>query len=158
MANWSDNVFRESAPSNRSKVKFGAPHVVDFGRELEHSPDGKLYIVGHGASSAYSPHSWMQGSEVYLARCAPTELPKHLADFDVPRKLGANFCCKILSRGMSTSTKAKVNKTKVDVRNGARRSAEVPGGILRRQGFHAYAGALGDRRGREGRGLERPQA
>ena len=72
MTSWSDNIFGEAAPDNHTKVKFGAPHVVDFGRELEHSPDGKLYIVGHGASSAYSPHSWMQGSEVYLARCAPT--------------------------------------------------------------------------------------
>ena len=28
------------------KVKFGAPHFVDFGQELEHSPDGKAYLVG----------------------------------------------------------------------------------------------------------------
>jgi hypothetical protein len=24
------------------QVKFGAPHWVDFGQELEHSPDGKV--------------------------------------------------------------------------------------------------------------------
>ncbi len=31
------------------QVKFGAPHVVDFGPELQNSPDGKMYIIGHGA-------------------------------------------------------------------------------------------------------------
>jgi len=31
------------------KIKFGAPQVVDMGIDLEHSPDGKFYIIGHGA-------------------------------------------------------------------------------------------------------------
>ena len=44
----SDNLFGESGMNN-SKVKFGAPHVVDLGVELEHSPDGKVYLVGTGA-------------------------------------------------------------------------------------------------------------
>lgn len=35
---------------NGEPVKIGAPHFVDFGRELEHSPDGKAYLVAHGAS------------------------------------------------------------------------------------------------------------
>ena len=35
-----DNLFGETAEDN-SRVKFGAPHWVDFGQELEHSPDGK---------------------------------------------------------------------------------------------------------------------
>ncbi|TFG49565.1 MAG: hypothetical protein E4H40_02755, partial [Candidatus Brocadiia bacterium] len=30
-------------------VKIGSPHFVDFGRNMEHSPDGKAYLVGHGA-------------------------------------------------------------------------------------------------------------
>ena len=71
MANDTDNIFGESSMNN-SKVKFGAPHVVDFGRELEHSPDGKMYIVGTGASLPSSHLSWMQGDEVYLARVSPT--------------------------------------------------------------------------------------
>ena len=50
------------------KVKFGAPHIVDLGVELEHSPDGRAYLIGHGASAEWQPQSWMQGSEVYLAR------------------------------------------------------------------------------------------
>ena len=52
----------------RGKVKFGAPHVADLGAELVHSPDGSAYVLGHGASAEREPHSWMQGSEVYLAR------------------------------------------------------------------------------------------
>eukprot|EP00439_Symbiodinium_sp_Y106_P040086 s1056_g4.t3 len=75
MANYSDNLFGEAAPNNRSKVKFGAPHVVDLGQNLAHQPNGasdpRLYLVGHGASAPMSPTSWMQGSEVYLARGRP---------------------------------------------------------------------------------------
>ena len=71
MTSGTDNLFGETA-FNNSKVKFGAPHVVDFGRELEHSPDGKMYICGHGASLPQAHQSWMQGDEVYLARVTPT--------------------------------------------------------------------------------------
>ena len=38
---------------NRAKfmgpVKMGAPHFVDFGKNMEHSPDGKAYLLGMGA-------------------------------------------------------------------------------------------------------------
>ncbi|MDB4867828.1 MAG: hypothetical protein JWR03_2161, partial [Cohnella sp.] len=30
-------------------VKTGAPHFVDFGKNMEHSPDGKAYMVAHGS-------------------------------------------------------------------------------------------------------------
>lgn len=30
-------------------VKMGAPHFVDFGKNLGHSPDGKAYVLGMGA-------------------------------------------------------------------------------------------------------------
>ena len=30
----------------KGKIKFGAPQVVDMGVDLEHSPDGKFYIIG----------------------------------------------------------------------------------------------------------------
>jgi hypothetical protein len=30
-------------------VKMGAPHFVDFGQNMEHSPDGKAYLLGMGA-------------------------------------------------------------------------------------------------------------
>jgi hypothetical protein len=59
------------------KVKMGAPHVVDFGREMQYSPDGKAYLVAHGASDP-DPQprdadlSWITGDEVYLARVRPS--------------------------------------------------------------------------------------
>jgi len=30
-------------------VKIGASHFVDFGKNMEHSPDVYAYLVGHGA-------------------------------------------------------------------------------------------------------------
>ena len=66
-----DNLFAETAQAN-SRVKFGAPHWVDFGQEMEHSPDGKAYIVGHGATSPESIQAWMLGDQVYMARVTPT--------------------------------------------------------------------------------------
>jgi len=70
LANASDTLFGEAAVNN-SKVKFGAPHVVDFGRNMEFSPDGKFYVVAHGADRANDYEGWMQGSQVYLARAPP---------------------------------------------------------------------------------------
>lgn len=67
MTSWTDNLYGETA-FNNSKVKFGAPHAVDFGQNNQYSPDGKLYIIGHGAESPQSHQSWMQGDSVYLAR------------------------------------------------------------------------------------------
>ena len=64
----------------RGKVKFGAAHVVDLGEELEYSPDGRAYMIGHGASKAHQPHSWMQGSEVYLARTKVAPSPEVMSD------------------------------------------------------------------------------
>jgi hypothetical protein len=58
-------------------VKMGSPHFVDFGRNMDHSPDGRAYLVGHGAS-APDPQpragnlSWISGDEIYLARVRPS--------------------------------------------------------------------------------------
>eukprot|EP01062_Namystynia_karyoxenos_P082886 TRINITY_DN9424_c0_g1_i3.p1 TRINITY_DN9424_c0_g1~~TRINITY_DN9424_c0_g1_i3.p1 ORF type:complete len:473 (+),score=83.44 TRINITY_DN9424_c0_g1_i3:79-1419(+) len=65
-----DNLFGEDAFEN-GLVKFGAPHFVDFGRDLEHSPDGMAYIVGHGRTSAANVHAWMLGDAAFLARVRP---------------------------------------------------------------------------------------
>jgi hypothetical protein len=60
-----------------AKVKMGAPHIVDFGKEMQYSPDGKAYLVAHGASDP-DPNpraadlSWITGDEIYLARVAPS--------------------------------------------------------------------------------------
>jgi hypothetical protein len=57
-------------------VKIGSPHFVDFGREMEHSPDGKAYLTGHGASHGvgrrYGYDSWITGDEIYLVRVRPS--------------------------------------------------------------------------------------
>ena len=58
-------------------VKMGCPHFVDFGRNMEHSPDGKAYLVGMGAEEhdpkpRYANLSWITGDQVYLARVRPS--------------------------------------------------------------------------------------
>jgi hypothetical protein len=80
LANASDTLFGEAAVNN-SKVKFGSPHVVDFGQDMRYSPDGKFYLVGHGADHANDYQGWMEGSQVYLARAPPT--PQTLNDVTV---------------------------------------------------------------------------
>ena len=40
---------------------------------MSNSPDGKAYIVGHGASRPEAIQAWMLGDEVYLARVEPTQ-------------------------------------------------------------------------------------
>ena len=58
-------------------VKIGAPHFVDFGRNMEHSPDGKAYLVCMGAEES-DPHprfanlSWCAADQVYLIRVTPS--------------------------------------------------------------------------------------
>ena len=56
-------------------VKIGSPHFVDFGRNLEHSPDGTAYLVAHGASDGtnrrFAFNSWITGDEIYLLRVTP---------------------------------------------------------------------------------------
>jgi len=79
-------------------VKMGAPHFVDFGRNMEHSPDGKAYLLGMGAVDEdpkqrpcikpsadgrfevqaceedfdHANLSWITADQVYLARATPS--------------------------------------------------------------------------------------
>ena len=79
-------------------VKMGAPHFVDFGRNMKHSPDGKAYLLGMGAMAndpkprpcvkpaagggfevqdcdtdfAHANLSWITADQVYLARVKPS--------------------------------------------------------------------------------------
>ena len=58
-------------------IKMGAPHFVDFGKNMEHSPDGKAYLVGHGgefpdAMPRVANNSWVTGDAVYMARVTPS--------------------------------------------------------------------------------------
>ena len=70
-------LFKESGKGN-SKVKIGAPHFVDFGKNMEHSPDGKAYLVAHGAVRPNSDNSWISGDQAYLVRVTPT--PENIND------------------------------------------------------------------------------
>ena len=57
-------------------VRIGAPHFVDFGKNMEHSPDGKAYLVGHGAierdlEDRPANLSWISADMVFLCRVVP---------------------------------------------------------------------------------------
>ena len=55
---WSDSPLSATTPlfpepkSFMGRVKMGAPHFVDFGKNLEHSPDGKAYLVAMGSDDS----------------------------------------------------------------------------------------------------------
>ncbi len=58
-------------------VKMGAPHFVDFGKNMEHAPDGKAYMVCMGAEDddpmpRFGNLSWVSADQVYLTRVTPT--------------------------------------------------------------------------------------
>jgi hypothetical protein len=58
-------------------VKIGEPHFVDFGRDMEHSPDGKAYLVAQGAELTdpqprFANLSWITADQVYLLRVQPS--------------------------------------------------------------------------------------
>ncbi len=68
-------LFGEPA-SPGGKVKMGSPHFVDFGKNMQYSPDGKAYLVGQGAIDP-DPYprpanlSWITGDQIYMARVRP---------------------------------------------------------------------------------------
>ncbi len=58
-------------------VKIGAPHFVDFGKNMEHSPDGKAYLLCMGAEDndpkpRMANLSWISGDQIYLIRVKPS--------------------------------------------------------------------------------------
>ena len=58
-------------------IQIGEPFFVDFGKNMQHSPDGKAYLVGHGASQrAENPKqvnsSWCIGDQAFLIRVTPS--------------------------------------------------------------------------------------
>jgi hypothetical protein len=52
------------------KVRIGSPHFVDFGKNMENSPDGYAYLVA-GGSEENSCNNWIQADNVYLLRVKP---------------------------------------------------------------------------------------
>ncbi len=58
------------------KVKLGVPHIVDFGQNMQYSPDGYAYLVSQGAADPDTQTraanlSWITGDQIYLARVKP---------------------------------------------------------------------------------------
>lgn len=71
------SIFGESG-INGYPVKIGSPHFVDFGKNMEHSTDGKVYMVAHGADindekPRFWNSSWINGDQIYLLRVTPSE-------------------------------------------------------------------------------------
>jgi len=71
----SDPLFGEPAEPG-GPVKIGTPHFVDFGKNMQYSPDGKAYLVGHGATDPDpmprpANLSWGTGDQIYLLRVQP---------------------------------------------------------------------------------------
>ena len=80
---WTETLHTPAAPlfpepaEFRGPVKIGSPHFVDFGRNMQHSPDGKAYLIAHGALIPDPlPHpgnaSWITGDAIYLLRVTPS--------------------------------------------------------------------------------------
>ncbi len=68
-------IFGESGKDGHS-VKIGSPHFVDFGKNMEHSPDGKAYLIAHGSAlpdpkPRPANNSWISGDQIYLFRIDP---------------------------------------------------------------------------------------
>jgi hypothetical protein len=62
---------------NGYPIKIGSPHFVDFGKNMQYSPDGKAYLVAHGAEINDNPYrfynaSWITGDQIYLVRVTPS--------------------------------------------------------------------------------------
>ena len=79
-ATWTDAPFDDQRPlfpetgrcSGGAPIKLGSPHFVDFGKELEHSPDGYAYLAGHGTYDPDGIVNWSSGDAVSLARVRPS--------------------------------------------------------------------------------------
>jgi hypothetical protein len=72
-----NNIFDEHTDYSARPIKIGAPHFVDFGKNMEYSPDGKAYLVAQGATiDDEDPRpgnlSWCSADQIYLVRVEPT--------------------------------------------------------------------------------------
>ncbi len=68
-------IFGETG-KNDGSVKIGVLRFVDFGQNMEHSPDGKAYLVSHGSSlpdlmPRHANNSWITADNLYLCRVSP---------------------------------------------------------------------------------------
>jgi hypothetical protein len=60
-------IFGESTKRG-TPVRLGSPRFVDFGKNMEFSPDGKAYLIGHGSSRSQHQASWASGDAIFLGR------------------------------------------------------------------------------------------
>jgi len=65
------NLFREGGTVD-ARIKMATPHFVDFGKNMQHSPDGKAYLVAHGSTRPWMYENWIAGDQIYLARVTPS--------------------------------------------------------------------------------------
>ncbi|HEY3704769.1 MAG TPA: hypothetical protein VGL22_06875 [Terracidiphilus sp.] len=79
-ASWQESPHDDQRPlfpetgrcSGGGPIRFGTPHFVDFGRDLEHSPDGYAYLAGHGTYSPDGIANWSSGDAISLGRVRPS--------------------------------------------------------------------------------------
>lgn len=81
----SSPLFDEGASSG-DPFKLGMPTIVDFGQNMEHSPDGKVYMICHGATEndpwpRYQNLSWGTADQLYLIRVALSSNPHSINNF-----------------------------------------------------------------------------
>ena len=80
---WTDSPHTPARPLFPEPAKFmgplkiGSPKFIDFGKNMEHSPDGKAYLTGYGAEEndpkpRYANLSWISGDQIYLTRIVPS--------------------------------------------------------------------------------------
>jgi len=55
----------------QAPVRIGAPHFVDFGQDLRHSPDGLAYLVAQWSTRLGGCNNWIQADHIYLLRVSP---------------------------------------------------------------------------------------
>ena len=78
-----NSIFKEET-NGGGVIRVGAPHFVDFGKDMQHSPDGRAYMVAHGGvpSCLHCPAGWIVGSAVYLMRTRSAPSPETINDAD----------------------------------------------------------------------------
>ena len=85
------NLFGEEHCANHSvcrsdgaapRVRFGAPHFVDLGKDMAGSPDGRAYLIGHGCTQRATGWTcdWEVGDTVFLARTKSAPSPATISD------------------------------------------------------------------------------
>jgi len=67
------NLFPERGRCMGEKpIKLGMPHFVDFGKNMENSPDGYAYLIGHGTEDTNGVVNWCAGDAIFMARVIPS--------------------------------------------------------------------------------------